>query len=400
MECQIQMLRKSTTPVKVLKLLDLFLEMKLSKNVEMRAAFHDTSICYHVSQMIREAPPKQNNPFNNGSVRTVQTTNRSVTNLIADDDVDSEDGNTNDDDHDSFFIDGDYTEEQDEELVRKGCILITSLTYNDTTGHFIQQFAKNGTVDIVTRRMKQFRNNEALQKEGIMVMLYVSFADFDNHYSFTISQNNPNSNGGVTTSATTLTRVFNDSVLKTLCDSMKRYPTNHELQSAAMTCLRMISFKCQVIQDVIIERCQFLEVILKILKRNWKQSAKLVRVACEVLKLLASNPKEDARALIREKKGTMLLAEIEDHYRAVGRDRIADLALDVFTIVCKKYYFPTIDLGDDPTASTDSNHDLDEEDEEEEEDNVNLIDPAAAANRHYSAAPAVAATNHNGYRHQ
>ena len=90
----------------------------------------------------------------------------------------------------------------------------------------------------------------------------------------------------------------------------------------------------------------------------------------------------------------MLLAEIEDHYRVIGRDCIADLGINDFTIVCKKYYSPTIDLGNKLTVSTNSNHDI-EEDKEEGDENINLNGSAATANTHYNTVAVVAAMDHN-----
>jgi len=276
----------------------------------------------HNSNSSSKTPKSSNNNVNNtrrgGLHRQHSSAWRGRNTIILQSDDDEEDA---------------YVEEQDELIIRKGCKLISNLTYNDTSGYFTQQFATNGTVGIITKRMKQFRNNEALQEEAFMVLFYISFSDFESNNN----ENDPaavaNSSGG---GATTILNIFNDSVLTILCDTMNGYPKNRNLQGAAMSTLRMIAFKCHDIQTVMIERCQIIEQVLKILKSNWKHP-RLVSIGCQLLKLLATN-KEEARTRIRKQKGTLLLAQIEDQFRSTtdkDQDAVADLALDVFMIVCK-----------------------------------------------------------------
>ena len=220
LEMFLEVIKATTTPSKL---------SILTKTQLLCDAFSDTSICYHLSQMVRETQPSDQN----SEMCRIQIGN----------------------DH--------YYEELDEIIVQKGFVLMKNLCTVGVTimsaTPMAQKFANNGTIHIVSKRMKQFYNNEAMQEEACKVLCAVSnsfviavaaaAADLDTtrtktRYLDTTKTKTPcQYEAFETTTMTTTTfvsKVFNDSVLKILCSTMKQYPKNCNLQCAAMSTLRNI----------------------------------------------------------------------------------------------------------------------------------------------------------------
>ena len=153
-----------------------------------------------------------------------------------------------------FILESDDNDEEsvvegeDEIIIRKAFKLIADLTCKDKSGYFVQQFTMNGTFATIAKRMKQFRQNEALQEEAFMILLYISFANFN----FLVDDNNA-------IAQPVMLKVFNDTVLTILLDTMNGYSKNQKLQHGALTMLHMIASKCIYIQVILIEQFQVVE---------------------------------------------------------------------------------------------------------------------------------------------